>query len=413
MNNKLVYKIIPASFLVLMLSCDKSEPGPQTGCFIRYTNDSREYAYDCGTKEDFQMNSDYTSYTYPEKDEGGRYIFWSLSTNFLEVNNCSECDQYKSILQSPSKMTPPSRMYHDLIFHNKTGTIILIGGQTVPAFATDLQDVWAYWLDDNHWESIGIYEAVKDMTTGAMSPAYDEESNRIIVLNALGETWSFHLEKLEWEEMNPAKAPSQRVGHMMTYDSYSDRIILFGGFKGTAMGDPIYHDTWAYDYNSNTWTEMNPAADPSPRMYAEMIFNSHSNKIVLWGGTGWERIEDNSIWEYDFIQNSWEEIATEDGPVLPFPYFEMIYDDQNNEMFLFGGPSYTGKLVHWKYSFADNLWTLLEFENGPPHLLKHSIVLHPLMRKAVLFSGVLNENPFTLSESTWVLDLETLTWEEI
>jgi hypothetical protein len=413
MKKKPVFKIIAVSFLAVVSSCDKSEPGPNTGCFIRYTNDNREYAYGCGTREDFQNNSDFTGYTYPEKDEGGRYIFWSSSTNFIEANNCPECDQYKSILQSTSKKKPPSRMYHDLIFHPETETILLIGGQTVPAFATDLQDVWVYWLEDNYWEPIGIYEAVKSLTTGAMSPAYDEESNRVIVLNAQGETWSFHMEELDWEVMKPSKAPSQRVGHMMAYDPNSDRIILFGGFEGKSLYTEIYDDTWAYDFNSDTWTEMNPAVNPPPRIYAEMIFNSHSNKVVLWGGSNWERLDDNAIWEYDFIQDSWEEIETEGGPDLPFPYFGMIYDDQNDAMFLFGGPSDTGKLVHWKYSFADNQWSLLDIENGPPYLLKHSIVLHPLLRKAVLFSGVLNENPFTLSGSTWVFDLETLTWEEI
>ena len=97
---------------------------------------------------------------------------------------------------------------------------------------------------------------------------------------------------------------------------------------------------------------------------------------------------------------------------MPFPYFGMFYEAQNNEMFLFGGPSDRGILEHWKYSFDENLWSLLEIENGPPYLLKHDIVLHPMLRKAVLFSGVTDEDPHTLSNSTWIFDLETLTWEE-
>ena len=358
------------------------------------------------------LNVSAANLIFPEKDESGRYIFWSSLKDNLIVDECSDCDQYKSIMESSSGRKPPSRMYHELVFHKETESIILLGGQTVPAFGTDLQDVWAYWFDGNVWESLGINEALKSMTVAAMSPAYDEESNRIIAFNDDGETWSFHLEELEWEEMKPVNAPSPRFGHMMTYDSNSDRIILFGGFEGTWLGS-IYDDTWVYDFNSTTWTEMNPEIHPSPRMYAEMIFNNHSNKMIFWGGRTWDVIRDNSIWEYDFIANSWEEIVVENGPEMPFPYFGMLYDDQNNEMFLFGGPSDTGKLVHWKYSFDENLWNLLEIENGPPYMLKHAIVLHPLLRKAVLFSGVIDEDPFTLSESTWILDLETLEWEEL
>jgi hypothetical protein len=70
-----------------------------------------------------------------------------------------------------------------------------------------------------------------------------------------------------------------------------------------------------------------------------MIFNNHSNRIILWGGRTMTPIpkEDNSMWEYDFIENSWEEIAVENGPEIPFAYFGMFYEDQKNEMYLFSG----------------------------------------------------------------------------
>jgi len=367
------------------------------------------YSYDCGTSEEYNTSADFSNYNFPEKDEGGRPIIWSSSKNYQKVDDCLDCNQYKTILESSTSSKPVTRMYPELVFHKKTGMIILTGGQVVPAFAVDLQDVWAYWVDGNVWETIGINKALKNMTVAAMSPAYDEESNRIIFLNADGETWSFHLEELEWEEMKPAIAPSPRVGHMMTYDSNTDRIILFGGFEGKTAFTPNYDDTWAYDYNSDTWTEMNPVTHPSARMYSEMVFNNHSNKIILWGGRTWDVLSDNSIWEYDYIGNSWEEIKVENGPVLPFPYFGMLYDDQNNEMFLFGGPSDTGKLVHWKYSFDEDLWSLLEIEKSPPHREKHAIVLHPVLKKVVLFGGIADD---VLLEGTWVFDLETLKWEE-
>lgn len=48
-------------------------------------------------------------------------------------------------------------------------------------------------------------------------------------------------------------------------DAESDRLILFAG------GSPwfMYGDTWAYDYDTDTWEEMSPDNSPSPRaMYA-------------------------------------------------------------------------------------------------------------------------------------------------
>lgn len=44
------------------------------------------------------------------------------------------------------------------------------------------------------------------------------------------------------------------------YDSESDRAIIFGGsIKNLEVG---YNDTWSYDYNTNTWTNMSPATNP-------------------------------------------------------------------------------------------------------------------------------------------------------
>ena len=43
-------------------------------------------------------------------------------------------------------------------------------------------------------------------------------------------------------------------------------IILFGGFyTGAAETSVIWHDTWAFDYNSNTWTNRTIESKPTVR----------------------------------------------------------------------------------------------------------------------------------------------------
>ncbi|NIV12839.1 MAG: hypothetical protein GWN62_16630, partial [Aliifodinibius sp.] len=44
--------------------------------------------------------------------------------------------------------------------------------------------------------------------------------------------------------------------HAMAYDSNADKIVLFGG--SDVNGDEI-NDTWIYDPQTNTWTEMTPS----------------------------------------------------------------------------------------------------------------------------------------------------------
>ena len=92
-------QIILFFFLAVLLSCDKSDPQPETqnGCFIRYTNDNRMYSYDCGTSEEYNNNADFSNYNFPEKDEGGRPIIWSSSMNYQKVDDCLDCNQYKQL----------------------------------------------------------------------------------------------------------------------------------------------------------------------------------------------------------------------------------------------------------------------------------------------------------------------------
>jgi hypothetical protein len=42
----------------------------------------------------------------------------------------------------------------------------------------------------------------------------------------------------------------------MAYDSESDRVILFGG----CLGQTVWNETWAYDYNDNKWEKI--SGDP-------------------------------------------------------------------------------------------------------------------------------------------------------
>ena len=67
----------------------------------------------------------------------------------------------------------------------------------------------------------------------------------------------------------------------------TDKIVLFGGkenFTSTGERD----DTWIYDENADTWTELFPVSAPSARRGHIMAYDSESDRIVLFGGmAGW------------------------------------------------------------------------------------------------------------------------------
>jgi hypothetical protein len=100
----------------------------------------------------------------------------------------------------------------------------------------------------------------------------------------------------------------------MSYDSKADRTILFGGFTGGVPDSgwdskPNNSDTWAYDYNLNTWTLLNPATNPGPTMLAGQVYLPSTDRVFLFGG----RLDLNNCsdktWLYDYTANTWTEVT--------------------------------------------------------------------------------------------------------
>ena len=63
-------------------------------------------------------------------------------------------------------------------------------------------------------------------------------------------------------------------------------MVLFGSIVAADNPDgfEILNDTWAYDYNSDTWTVLEPVEAPSPRDYSDMVYSDSLNQVILFGG---------------------------------------------------------------------------------------------------------------------------------
>ncbi len=53
--------------------------------------------------------------------------------------------------------------------------------------------------------------------------------------------------------MAPEFAPQKNCAPSLVYDLESDRVIMYGGAVGDEFNIP---QTWAYDFNTNTWQQM-------------------------------------------------------------------------------------------------------------------------------------------------------------
>ena len=90
------------------------------------------------------------------------------------------------------------------------------------------------------------------------------------------ETWIYDIATNIFTNARPTVQPALRWGSRMVYDTQAKRAILFGG--SDAYTSETLNDTWAYDFEANTWTEMKPATSPPPHYFAAMTYYVRSEQ---------------------------------------------------------------------------------------------------------------------------------------
>jgi hypothetical protein len=194
--------------------------------------------------------------------------------------------------------------------------------------------------------------------------------------------------------MSPIVTPTGKLAPGMTYDSESDRIILFGGLHDGA----IYSDeTWAYDFNANNWTQMNPSPHPPGRFDAYMTYDNESDVVILAGGNGFGGYQDD-IWAYDFNTDTWTLMSPDVAPSRVCP---LAYDSASDNVIAFWGESTPGRET-WTYDYNTDTWTQRLPLNNPPVRERPLIAYDSESDVTILFGGK-GENGFeTAMGDTWV-----------
>lgn len=318
------------------------------------------------------------------------------------------------IERSPS-IGPPAVFSAEMTYDSGSDRTILFSGAISPYVVHN--GTWAYDYNTNSWENV-----TPDISPGGRGVAamvYDEESDRSILFGGTrkyfdnltllewGDTWAYHYETNTWENMTPDISPRARSIHNMAYDNQSDRVILYGGFWGdpTAWGmRRALQDTWAFDYNSNNWTNMNPTTSPGLLYAFGMAYDSESDRVVLYGG----KYKSGSImslrtetWVYDFDTNNWTNMNPLTNPGQR-TRFQMTYQSQWDRIVLFGGDK-TGTTYDdsWTYDYNANNWTKLETINHPGPRYYSDLVYDDESERIILFGGS-DVNGSSLNE-TWAL----------
>jgi N-acetylneuraminic acid mutarotase len=302
---------------------------------------------------------------------------------------------------------PSGRIGPGMAYDAESNVVILVGGS---AGMTAFNSTWAYETSTDTWTEMARMPIEK-----AAGPqiAYDAESDRMVyylayrvksgAVEEVQETLIYDFNTDSWENMKPAQAPVSRDGGGMVYDSESDRMILFGG---VAPGDEprYYNETWAYDLNTNTWTKMNPKVSPSERWDYSMAYVPSLDRVVLFGGESLYGSK-NDTWLYDYNSDSWEMVEVSEAPSAGQGC--AVYAASLDRMIMFGG----AQDLTWMFDHETNTWTELKPDSAPDEGFGHRMAYDAAADKIVLFGGGPDWDQPT--NETWIYDPQTNTWTDM
>jgi hypothetical protein len=330
-----------------------------------------------------------------------------------QVTELGQATEPPVTLAEESPPWPSARIHPSMFYDPTRERLLLFSGMTRMERTVDLNQVWAYDAESASWEYLGEMTPKDSM----INFGFDEESGRVVVLNLSPlETWSYDLESGEWELQEPSEQPpyNRRFGAPMAYDAESDRLILFGG---GAPGN-LRADTWAYDYNTDTWENMEPSNHPSPRSMYQVEYDAESDRVILWGGFMEPGIDDVLIWTYDYNTNTWESFENTGGPQRHWERGGMVYLPGLDRMLLFTGMlEYEDVLVGpetWYYEYNTNTWTKIETEMMPPQMTMYAMEYDPSTGNVILFGGELTSKyAGNTTNEIWIFDPEVENWSRL
>ncbi|MFX0093854.1 MAG: Kelch repeat-containing protein [Candidatus Hodarchaeota archaeon] len=320
------------------------------------------------------------------------------------------------IKTASSAVTRPSaRGGHVMVYDSANQKTILFGGFSSPWGIHHLDETWAYDYGSNSWTNLNPTTKPTLRTDAAM--VYDSANQRIILFGGyevnkdLQDTWIYDYSSNQWTEVFPVTTPPVRKSHSMIYDAVNQKVILFGGY---GAADRLLNDTWAYDYTSNSWTELLPPSSPIARYGHTMIYDAVNQKVILFGGNTWNAGYQHDTWAYDYTTNTWIELTPTIKPDVRY-WHAMTYDSSNQKAILFGGYRLiNSELIFyndtWTYDYTTNEWNQTAPTSQPPARNVHSLVYDSVNEKVILFGG---HNQTVPLGDTWAYDVSSNTWERM
>jgi hypothetical protein len=213
-----------------------------------------------------------------------------------------------------------------------------------------------------------------------------------------GKTWTW--DGAAWTRRHPAASPSARTGAAIVYDGATHQLLLFGGSLLPFSGGGYQAGTWAW--NGSTWTRLHPATSPPGRHNADMVYDGARHEVILFGGYDGRYLNDTWAWN----GTTWNQLRPATSPP-PRDTHSLVYDPASQTAILFGG--FNGARLGDTWSWDGTTWTQLHPATSPGIVsTAWQAAWDGASRQLILFGG---DESGVFSSSTWAWD--GTTWNQL
>jgi N-acetylneuraminic acid mutarotase len=293
-----------------------------------------------------------------------------------------------------------------MVYDPYNQVMVMYGGFTEPYGVGESDDTWFYDYATNTWtEHTGIAPPARRAVM-----VYCNETNEIIVYGGSShyDTWSFDCTTQTWSQVITASNPGVHYEHCMAYDPQQNAIILFGGFGADGFARD---DTWKFDCVTREWTELNPTTSPSARYGFVMEYDDSIDQIILSCGNTATQGHQDDTWTYDFEANTWTEIDTTGTPGRLY-WGRMAYDSINQRMVLFGGEVDDTTVDATKiYNAQNETWTNAAPDVAPAARIVTAMAYNPYYGVIITYGGI--DSDWVNLGDTWAYEYSTNTWTDM
>jgi hypothetical protein len=134
------------------------------------------------------------------------------------------------------------------------------------------------------------------------------------------------------------------------YDSFNNKIYLFGGIDGTTFA--VINTLYIYDIASDTWSSGN--AMPGNRFFPGVVYDPVTDLMYIAGGIDENFLETDTTWIYDPNTGSYD---TSTAPNIPAVMGGSAVSLVGQTMYLQGSFGTGATTLNYAYDIVANTWT--------------------------------------------------------